>query len=481
MIDLRPVLMYTGLALALLAAAMVVPAAVDAVHGGPDGLTFAGSAAATLLLGLGLMAANQGKRGGGLTVRQLFLLTVSCWFSVALAAALPLGFSSLHLSMVDAVFEAVSGVTTTGATVLRGLDQASPGVLIWRSLLQWLGGIGTLVTVVVVLPALNIGGMELFRLETSCEGALPRAAKVMLGLLGIYGGITAALTLLLWAAGMSRFPALLHAMSTISCGGFSTSDGSVGHWHKPNVEWVVLVGMVLGGAPFLVYLQMAQRRWAAVLRNSQLRWYLGIMLVSALSIAGWLLFTQGAKPLPALRHGLFAAASVMTGTGYASLDFGGWRGLPVVILFILMFIGGSAGSMSGGVKVFRFQVLFANARVQLVRMLRPHTVLQPRYERLPITDSVAMSVLGFLFVYMFSFAVLSMLLGMLGLEFMPAVSSAAAALGNVGPGLSPSIGPLAGYGDLPDAAKWLLTAAMLLGRLEIFTILILMTRSFWHP
>ena len=483
MFDLRPVLFCVGWLVSVLAAAMCLPAVVDAAHGDADWLVFAGSASVTLFIGQTLAAANRLGRPLALSVRQIFMLAAGGWLAVSAAAALPFAFSAQHLSATDAFFEAVAGVTATGASVLRGLDHAPPGLLLWRALLQWLGGMGVLVMGFLVLPTLNIGGMQIFRLETAqfVDRVMPRLAKVMGSILALYLAMTVLLTLLLWAAGMSRFPALLHAMTTISCGGFSTSDGSIGHWRSPAVDWVILLGMVLGGAPFILYLQLAQRRWRAALRNTQLRWYVVTMLVSAVLIGFWLYAEKDVKPLPALRHGLFTAVSVMTGTGFATLDWGGWTGFPMAVLLFLSFIGGCAGSTSGGVKLFRLQILYATAQAQMVRLLMPNAVLLPQYERRPIPEAVAESVLGFLFVYSLSFAMLAMALGMVGLDFVSAISAAAGALANLGPGFGPAVGPLSGFGGLPDGAKWLLAAGMLLGRLEIFVVLALFYRGFWRP
>jgi len=480
MFDLRPVFLVVGWLLVVVALAMGLPAAVDAVHQSNDWRVFLSSAAVTLFAGLMLVAANRQSRRSEMTVRQTFLFLVLGWLLVSLAAALP--FIGLHLSFTDALFEAVSAVTATGATVLRGLDGLPPGILLWRSLLQWLGGFGFLVMAVVWLPHLSIGGMQLFRLETAgqTDRVMPRGAKVVMGLVGVYLALTGLLTLLLWGAGMSRFAALLHAMSTISCGGFSTSDGSVGAWRTPAIDWVILFGMVIGGSPFVIYLQLAQQRWRAVLKNTQLRWYLSILLAATIGIGAWLLLTQGVKPLPAIRHGAFTAASIMTGTGYATLDWGRWSGLPVAILFFLTFVGGCAGSTAGGIKVFRFQILLTSARMQMVRLLRPHAVLLPSYERQPVSDAVRESVMGFLFVYTLSFAALAMGLGLVGLDFLSAISAAASSLANLGPGLTAMIGPLTGFTELPDAAKWLIAAGMLFGRLEMFVMLVLFTPSFWE-
>ncbi len=482
MFDLRPVFFGTGLVLALLAVAMGLPTAVDFAHGDADWQIFAASAGVTLFTGLALMASSHGARRDELSLRQVFLMTVAGWVAVCLAASLPFAFSGLRFSAVDALFEAVSGVTTTGATVLHGIGRAPPGILLWRALLQWLGGMGFLVMALAVLPALNIGGMQIFRLESGELGdrVMPRAATVTMSIMGLYAGLTGILTLLLWAAGMSRFPALLHAMSTISCGGFSTTDGSIGSWHNPAIDWTVLLGMLLGGAPFIIYLQIVEQRWQMARKNRQLRLYLRYFLVASLILALWLIIEQDAKPLVALRHAAFTAASVMTGTGFATLDWGRWSGLPVVVLFFLTFVGGCAGSTAGGIKIFRFQILYANARVQMGRLLHPHAVMLPQYDKKPIPDAVAESVLGFLFVYALSFVVVAMGLGLVGLDFWTSLSAAASALANLGPGLTPTVGPLTGFSALPDAAKILLAVAMLFGRLEMFIFLALFARGFWR-
>jgi trk system potassium uptake protein TrkH len=481
MFKLSPVFYGTGLVLALLATAMGLPAVVDFVHGDANWRIFAASAGVTSFLGLALMASNYENRRGEMTVRQTFLLTATGWLAVCLAAALPFAFSGLHFSVIDAVFEAVSGVTTTGATVMRNLDRTPPGILLWRAELQWLGGMGFLVMAVAVLPTLNIGGMQIFRLDSGHLGdrVMARATNVTVSIMGLYAGLTGVLTLLLWAAGMSRFPALLHAMSTISCGGFSTADGSIGSWRNPDVDWAVLLGMLLGGAPFIIYQQMVEHRWKMAWKNRQLRLYLLFFLMASLILALWLIIEQDAKPLPALRHAAFTAASVMTGTGFATVDWGNWSGLPVAVLFFLTFVGGCAGSTAGGIKIFRLQILYANARVQLTRLLHPHAVSLPHYDKKPIPDSVAESVLGFLFVYALSFAVVALGLGMVGLDFWTSLSAAASALANLGPGLTPSVGPLAGFAALPDAAKLLLACAMLFGRLEMFIFLALFAKGFW--
>jgi trk system potassium uptake protein TrkH len=354
--------------------------------------------------------------------------------------------------------------------------------LLWRALLQWMGGIGILTLAIAVLPQLNVGGMQLYRLETARldDRLAPRALKMLGGVLAVYLGLTVILGLLLWLAGMGVFPALLQALSTISCGGFSSSDASIGHWRNPGVDWVVLIGMLLGGAPFIVHWQILRRQWREVRGNSQVKAYLAVIVLSSLVIALWLVFQQNAKPLPALRHSLFAVTSVMTGTGYATLDWSRWTGFPLAMLFLLTFIGGCAGSTAGGIKVFRVQVLFANARLQFRRILHPSAVLVPRFEGETVSEAAAESVLGFLFVYILSFALLALALAMVGMGFVPALAAAASSLANLGAGISPEVGPMASFDPFPEAAKWLLSAAMLFGRLELFLLLALFSRDFWN-
>ena len=482
MVDPRPVLWGVGLLLAAFAPMMALPALADWIVGDADWQVYLASSIATLFAGLVLAFGNLQHRARRFSARQVILLAVVGWLSLVVAASFPFGYAAPHLSAADAVFEATAGITATGSTVLRHLDEAAPGLLLWRALLQWMGGIGILTVSIAVLPQLNIGGMQLYRLETAQldDRLAPRALRMLGGVLAVYLGLTVILLVLLWVAGMPLFPALLHALSTISCGGFSSSDASVGHWHNPGVDWVILVGMLLGGAPFVVHWQILRRQWREVGRNSQVKAYLAAIILASLAITLWLVIEQNAKPLPALRHSLFAVTSVMTGTGYATMDWSRWTGFPLAMLFLLTFIGGCAGSTAGGIKVFRVQVLFANARLQFRRILHPNAVLVPRFEGQTVSEAAAESVLGFLFVYILSFALLAMALALVGMGFVPSLAAAAASLANLGAGISPEVGPMAGFDPLPEAAKWLLSAAMLFGRLELFLLLALFSRDFWQ-
>ena len=481
MLDLRPVLQIVGRILCLLAAAMLVPAVADMTAGNREWATFAVAAGLTLFVGLALEFGMRAVGWRELSLRQAHLATALGWMAPCALAALPFAFGAPHLSATDSLFEATCGVTATSASLLPGLDRLPPGLLLWRALLQWLGGIGGVVTALAVLPGLRVGGMQIFRIEmlAPADRTAPRAARIGAILLAVYGGLTLLIGLCLWLAGMPRFDAWLHAMATISTGGFSTWTGSLGHFANARVDLVVAIGMVLGGMPFMLYFHLAEGNWRAALRETQLRWYLGVLLGATAALTLWLMVARHFDPATALRQGGFTLASVMTGTGFVSADYTGWGGMPAALLLFVSLLGGCAGSTTGGVKIFRLQLLLADAMVQMRQMLRPHAVLITTFNRRPVSKEVLESVMGFLFVYAIAVAALAMGLGLLGVDFVSALSGAAAAIANLGPGLGAAIGPTGGFAHLPDPAKWLLMAGMVFGRLEMFPLLVLFAPSFW--
>lgn len=481
MMDFRPVLMILGMLLAMLAFGMCIPALVDAVLGNPDWQVFAVSAGLTLFVGVSLtLTSSSGSIS--LNVRQAFVMTTFSWLILTVFAALPFMFSELKMSYTDAFFEAMSGITTTGSTVITGLDHAPPGILLWRGILQWLGGLGIVVMAIAVMPMMGVGGMQMFKVEAfdTGEKVLPRAAQISMALVLIYTGLTAIWALMMWWAGMTPFESTVHAMTTIATGGFSTSDGSVGHFDSWQIDLIITLGMIVGSLPFLLFLQVVRGKPMQLWQDEQVRGFIGIAASIVLVVAALLWFETGMDPAQALRYSAFNVISIMTGTGYATDDYGLWGSFALPVFFFIMFIGGCAGSTTCGIKVFRFQVLYAAARVQVRHLLQPHGVFIPYYNRRPIPDEVIISVLSFFFVFGLSFAFLALGLGMLGLDFLTAVSSAATAIANVGPALGPIVGPSGTFESLPDAAKWLMSAGMLLGRLELFTILVMFSRTFWR-
>jgi trk system potassium uptake protein TrkH len=480
MIELRPVIFVLGILISVLAMAMVIPAIVDALVGNPDWQVFAASAATALFVGISMILTAR-SRLTSFSLRQAFIMTNLAWLVIAFFGALPFAYSELELSITDAFFESMSGVTTTGATVIVGLDSVPPGILLWRAILQWLGGIGIIVMAISVLPMLQVGGMQMFRIEAfETDKVLPRAAQIAGGISIVYVSLTGLAAIVLWALGMTGFEAVAHAMTAIATGGFSTSDQSLAHFNSPAIDMTVSLIMVMGSVPFALYLRVVRGNPMAVLRDSQVRTMLSILVVSIALVAVWLWTKDIMGPGEALRHSTFNVISIMTGTGYTSDDFGAWGGFVIVLMLMLMFVGGCAGSTTCGIKIFRFQILYATAVTQMKRLLQPHGVFLPYYNKKPIPESVAASVMGFFFLFVLCFALLATGLGLLGLDFITALSGAATAISNVGPGLGEIIGPAGTFKTLPEGAKWLLAAGMLVGRLELFTVLVLITPAFWR-
>jgi trk system potassium uptake protein TrkH len=464
-----------------LAVAMCLPAIFDLIIGNPNWQVFLLAAALTLFIGimLVLMTWDNVRK---ISIRQAFVLTTVVWVVIPSFAALPLAFADLQLSYTDAFFEAMSGLTTTGSTVMLGLDSTPPGILLWRALLQWLGGIGIIAMAIVILPLLQVGGMQLFRMESSdtSDKVMPRTTQIVTYISVLYVALTALCAVLYWTGGMSGFDAVTHAMTTIATGGFSTHDTSVGYFNSPAIDATATMFMLIGGMPFVLYLQALRGAPLRLIRDSQVRWFLATVVIAVLSMWFYLEGDLEGQVFKNFFRVAFNVVSVITGTGYSTEDYSAWGPFAVSVLFFLMFVGGCAGSTTCGIKIFRFQVLYATAKNQMYRLLQPHGVFIPYYNRRPIPETVTESVMGFFFLYALAFAVIAMGLGLLGLDFLTAASGAATAISNVGPGLGPRIGPAGTFATLPDAAKWLLSFGMLLGRLELFTVLVLLLPSFWR-
>lgn len=481
MIDFRPILFIVGILMSTLALAMCVPAVADAAVGNKDWQVFTLGSAFTLLIGVMLLLTAR-SQSRALNLRQAFVLTTLSWMIIPAFGALPLVFADLQLSYTDAFFEAMSGITTTGSTILTGLDYAPPGILLWRALLQWLGGIGIVAMAVAILPMLQVGGMQLFRMESSdsSDKVLPRATQLIAFIGFIYLGMTMLCALLYWSFGMTGFDAVTHAMTTIATGGFSTHDESLGYFKSGAIDAIAIAFMLLGSLPFVLYLRGLRGNPGALWRDSQVRWFLVIVLLSILVMSAYLHFARFIGVGESVQRAAFNVISVITGTGYATADFNLWGTFAVGLLFFLMFVGGCAGSTTCGVKVFRLQVLYATALTQIRRLLEPHGVFIAYYNGKPIPESVGASVMSFFFLYVLCFAALAIGLSFIGLDFLTAASGAATAISNVGPGLGTTIGPSGNFATLPDSAKWLLSAGMLLGRLELFTVLVMLAPSFWR-
>jgi trk system potassium uptake protein TrkH len=481
---LRPVVYIVGGMLIALGIAMLLPAAADAVAGHPDWKAFLVSSAITLGAGAMLFYATRCRLAGGLTLRQAFVLTPFAWMTVALFAALPLyisDYAQLRDKFTNAFFEAMSGLTTTGATVIVGLDQAPPGILLWRALLQWMGGIGIIATAIAILPVLGVGGMQLFRTESSdrSEKVMPRVREIATAIVLSYITLTAICGVAYWVTVMTPFEALTHALTTVATGGFSTSDKSLGNWNSAAVDWIAIIFMISGALPFVLYVRLLQRQ-KDTLRNSQVRTFVTFLLVVTVAIATWLAISGRYSFADSLRHAAFHVVSIVTTAGFATTDYTLWGNFAVGVFFGLTFVGGCTGSTSGGMKIFRFEVVLVLLRSQFRHLLYPRGVFPRVYAGRLLTDEVIGSVVVFFALYFLCYSVLTIALMALDLDFLTSASAAATAISNVGPGLGPIIGPAGNFSTLPDAAKWLLAFGMLLGRLELFTVLILFFPQFWR-
>ncbi len=458
---------------------MIFPILTDLYAKNTDWRVFFFCMSFTGFIGGALILTNSGKKFH-LTVRQTFLLTTLSWVTLALAAAIPFAMSGVGMSLTDAIFEAVSGITTTGATVITGLDNAPPGILLWRAILQWLGGIGIIVMALSVLPFLQVGGMQLFQTESSeNEKALPRATQLAASIGTIYLGLTVICMFCYTFAGMDSFDAWAHAMTTIATGGFSTFDSSFGHYDAAWAEIVAITFMLLGGLPFILYVKALAGNWKALFNDSQVRTFLSIVAFAITIMVLYLTFQNSEPFIEAIRRASFNVVSVITGTGYTNGNYAAWGGFAVILIFFLMVIGGCAGSTTCGIKVFRFQVIYAVTKVQLKKLIHPNGVFTARYNHQAIPSGVASSVMSFFFIYALCFSVLAIGLSFVGLDFMTAMSGAVTTISNVGPGLGDVIGPDGTFQPLPDTAKWMMCAGMILGRLELFTVLVLILPAFW--
>lgn len=478
---MRPVIFVIGLMVCALGVLMFAPMVVDYLYDDRSWQTFAVSGILTTLLGA-VMAMATYTPDPDLRARGAFLLTAASWVALSAVAAIPFIMEPMGLSFTDAFFEATSGITTTGATVLTGLDDLPKGVLLWRAILQWIGGVGIIVTAMAVLPMLKIGGMQLFRLESSDMGEkiLPRAASIAAAIGLIYLVLTIGCTVGYMMAGMNGFNAVAHAMTTVATGGYSTSDASMAAFSDGGADLVCIAFMMAGAMPFGVYLLMGRGNLKAPLRDSQVQAFLVIMtaLIALITVGLWV--SSNYPPTQALRLAAFNTVSIVTGTGYATADYNAWGPFAMAAFFVFMFVGGCAGSTACSIKIFRYQVAFEAMRAYLFKMPQQNAVAPMRYGGKPLPEAVVYSVLSYFFLFFMTFALVAFILSFLGLDPITAWSGAGSAVANVGPGLGDIIGPAGTYQPLPSSAKWVLMVAMIVGRLEIVTALVVLTPAFWR-
>ncbi|HEX6142253.1 MAG TPA: TrkH family potassium uptake protein [Geminicoccaceae bacterium] len=478
-LDLRPVLTILGFLICGTGVLMIVPAMFDLATGSGSE-AFEVAAAVALGLGVMLITANRGC-GPLTTLRQTYLLTFLAWLLVPGVAALPLVFSSLQMTFTDAFFETMSGMTTTGSTVLIGLDELAPSVLLWRGLLQWVGGLGIIVMAIAIMPLLRSGGMQLFHAESSdrSDKPLARVSQLAFSLCAVYFGLTVVCAFAYRLAGMTWFDAAVHSMTTLSTGGYSNHDASFGYFASASIDWIAIVFMLAGAVPFLLILRAARGDGASLVHDQQVRIMLLVALLTAAALAVPLVAQRDIPIDQAVREAAFNVTSILTTTGFASTDYGTWGPFATATFFYLMFIGGCTGSTSGAIKIFRFQVLYIVLSSYTLHRFTPHLVISRTYGDKPLSQDVAEGVMAFLALYFATVGLIAVVLGALGLDWLTALSGAVQAVGNIGPGLGEAIGPAGNFAGLPDGAKWALVAGMLSGRLELFTVLVVLTPSFW--
>jgi trk system potassium uptake protein TrkH len=481
MLDLRPVGYVIGLLVAALGLTMIPPLVVDLAEGRGHWPTFMEAGIITFLTGSLMALACQNGAREGLTLQQTFILTSGVWLVLPFFGSIPFMLGATEARFVDAFFEAMSGMTTTGSTVFTGLDDMPKGLLLWRGILQWLGGIGIIVVAMVFLPELRVGGMQVFKSEAfeTMGKILPRASAIASQISIIYVGLTLACMFTYLLLGMSAFDATVHALTTVSTGGFANYDASFGVFQGP-LEYVACVFMILAALPFVRYVQLLNGSAKPLWRDAQVRWFIGI--IGGLSVGTALILTNvfPSHPEQAFREALFNITSIMTGTGFSSVDYMGWGSLLVTMFFFIGLIGGCAGSTACSVKIFRYQILFSAIKAQIRRTQMPHGVFIPRFEGAPITDDVMDSVISFFGFFILTLGLVSVALSMTGLDFITSVSGAATALANIGPGLGDEIGPAGNFAGLNDAAKWILSFAMFAGRLELLVVFAVFTVNFWR-
>ena len=480
MLNFKPIALVAGTVVCAVGFLLFIPLITEIVYKTESWQSYAVPILLYLIVGGSLVITNRNVELK-ITIKEAFVITVLSWILLSILCAVPFIYTKIDLTVVDALFESVSGITTTGSTIINNLDELPKGVLIWRALLQWLGGIGIVVIALFILPFLRIGGMQLFHLEGDdpYEKFLPKISSVISKIFSIYLILTIILFALYYICNMSLFDALTHSFSTISTGGFSTHDESFAYFNSNKILLVAIIFMILGSFPFMIIAQMSLRNFFSLFRDNQVRAFLLTLITSILLIFFFAQEYVEGGLLEKIISIAFNTISIISGTGYVSENYEGWGNYASVLFLILMFIGGCAGSTTGGLKIFRILILFKYINLNLKKMLQPHAVLASHFNGKKVPDSTYESVMSFFFLYILTFAISALALSFSGLDFLTCISASASAISNVGPGLGDIIGPNGNYSILTNYSKLVLTATMFLGRLEMLTILVLFLPSFW--
>ncbi|WP_440613714.1 TrkH family potassium uptake protein [Candidatus Pelagibacter sp. HIMB1748] len=477
MSNYKTVFFTLGILQIILGVSMFIPIIVQFFYSEIDS-SFFGSSIVTIIFGTLFFLSNL-DHDKKLNLQQAFLLTALSWISIAVFGSLPFVFSSIELSITDSFFESMSGITTTGSTIISDLENAPKGLLLWRAILQWLGGIGIIVMAITLMPTMNVGGMQLFKISSndSSEKILPKSKEIALRLIYIYSGLTGLCAITYWIFGMGKFDSLTHSMTTIATGGFSNYNESIGYFNSLPIEISSMFFIILGSIPFIAYIKFISGNKKIFLNDIQIKTFLKIILFTVIILSIYLLFSN--QENFSLRSIFFNTISILSGTGYVNAEFDRWGSFPITLFLALMFIGGCAGSTACGVKIFRIQILYLFILNQLKKIIYPKGVFVIKYDQSAVDEKFIASIISFIYFYIVIFFTLTALLSLTGLDFITAISGAATSISNVGPGLGPIIGPNGDFSSLPDLSKWILTIGMILGRLELFAILVLFLPSFW--
>jgi trk system potassium uptake protein TrkH len=478
----RYILNIIGILLFFFGLTMILPLLVGLYYQDHSTIPFLKAMGTTVVCGLGLYFILKSEKAEVISQREGMAIVALGWTAVGLFGALPFYFGNGFDSFVDAAFESVSGFTTTGASVLTQIEAISKGLLFWRSFIQWLGGMGIIVLSVAILPFLGVGGMQLYKAEVPSpvpDKLKPRIRDTALILWKVYALISLLQTILLMLGGMGWYDALCHTFTTMPTGGFSTKTASVAHFNSVYFDCVFIVFMLLAGINFSLHYQFLRGKPLAFWRDSECRFFLGTVLLLT-AVVSFNVYDSVYQTIgTALRYGAFQVVSIITTTGFATADYEKWPAMSQFILLICMFIGASAGSTGGGMKCLRIMLCFKYCYRELFSLIHPHAVTQIKVGGKVVPDDVLRSVVGFLALYMGLFALSAVILAGIGVDFRTSFSAIAASIGNIGPGFG-LVGPAGNYAQIPFLGKWLLIWCMLLGRLEIFTVIILVVPEFWR-
>ena len=477
MSNYKTVFFTLGILQIILGIFMMIPVIVQFFYNEIDS-SFFGASIVTIIFGTLFFLSNL-DHDKKLNLQQAFLLTSLSWLSIAIFGSLPFFFSSVNFSFTNAFFESMSGITTTGSTIIPNLENMPKAILLWRAILQWLGGIGIIVMAITLMPIMNVGGMQLFKISNNdSKKILPKSKEIALRLIYIYSSLTLLCALSYKILGMNFFDSLTHSMTTIATGGFSNYNDSIGFFDSFAIEISAMIFIILGSLPFIAYIKFLSGNKKIFFSDIQIKTFVKVIFISVIILSIYLIIYDTSTIN--LRSIFFNVISILTGTGYVNAQFDNWGGFPIILFLFLMFIGGCAGSTTCGIKIFRIQILYNFISNQLKKIIYPKGIFVLKYDQNPVDQKFVASIISFIYMYLVIFFTITALLSITGLDFITSISGAATSISNVGPGLGSTIGPNGNFSTLPDASKWILALGMILGRLELFAILVLFLPSFWR-